>query len=158
MHVSHGAWPAALAQPPPRPALLRGRVKEWVEQYRLKIELDDADRVLAEFAHAAWLLADPGVNGLEPVEREHTLLDFADSAIFFRKREIATAVHDDLAVVRFDRREEFNASSKLAIGRLDGEQKEYCERESRTWMAQRKTHRAQIESAVLGALIVWHSP
>src|SRR5262249_4050428 len=43
-----------------------------------ELELDHADGVFGEFAHAARLLADAGVHGLEAIEGENALLDGAD--------------------------------------------------------------------------------
>ena len=56
-----------------------------------ELELDDADGVFADLAHAARLLADARIDGLEAVEGEHALLDLGDRAVFLVEREIAAA-------------------------------------------------------------------
>ena len=121
-----------------------------------ELELDDTDGVFGEFAHAARLLADAAVHGLETIEGENTLLDDAEQAVLFLEREIAAGMHDDLAVIGLDLREKFHAAAELSVGHQHGDQKQRRERESGAGTAQRKPHRAHVGTAILDTLVMRH--
>jgi len=121
-----------------------------------ELELDDADGVLGELAHAARLLADAGVDGLETLERQHALFDIADQQILLVEREVAARVHDHLPVVGLDLGEELDAAAELSVGHLHHDQQGERERQCRAGMAQRQAHGAHIGPTVLGALVMRH--
>src|SRR5207245_9408166 len=79
-----------------------------------ELELDDTDGVFGEFAHAARLLADAAVHGLETIEGENTLLDDAEQAVLFLEREIAAGMQADLAVIGPDLRDKLPAAAGLS--------------------------------------------
>ena len=116
-----------------------------------ELELDDADRVLGQLAHAARLLADAGVDGLEAVEREHALLDLGDQAVLLVEREVAAGMHDHLAVVGLDAGEELDAAAELAVGHLHRDQQQRRQRQRHAGVAQREPHGAHIGPAVARA-------
>src|SRR6516165_6676546 len=119
-----------------------------------ELKQDDADGVLGELAHAARLLAHAGVDGLEPVEGEHALLDLADETILLVEGEIAAGVYDHLAVVGLDLGEELDAAAEFSVGDLHRDQKERRQRQRQAGVAQRHAHRAHIGPAILRALVV----
>ena len=121
-----------------------------------KLELDHADRILGELAHAARLLADAAVDRLEPVEGKHALLDLGHETVFLVEGEVAARVHDDLSVVGLDLGEEFHAAAELTVGNVHREQKHRCQCERHAGIAQRKPHRAHIGPAVTHILGMRH--
>src|SRR5262249_28027708 len=120
-----------------------------------ELELDHADGVFGEFAHAARLLADAGVHGLEAIEGENALLDGADQAVFFLEREVATGMHDDLAVIGLALWEKLHAAAELSVGNEYRDQKQCRERQRRAGTAQREPHRAHIGPAIACMLFMW---
>ena len=119
-----------------------------------ELELDDADRVFGELVRLPRLLADAGIDGLQTGILEHTLLDGAQEAIFLVEREVAAAMDDDLAIVRFDLRKELDAVTKLAVRHLHADQQHEREQQRRARMPQREPHRAHVGAAIGRALVV----
>ena len=129
---------------------VRGRARLPVGE----LELDDADRVFADLAHPARLLAHARVDRGEALELEHAFFHRADQAVLLVEREIAARVHDRLPEVRLDAGEEFHAASELPIGDLHDDEQHRGERERGPGTAQREAHDAHIEAAIGDALVM----
>ncbi len=121
-----------------------------------EFELDDADGVFGDFTGAARLLADAGIDGLETVGREHDLFDLAQGLVLLLEREIAARVHDDLAVVGLDAREELDAVAEFAVGADHADQQRQGEPQDQAGPVQRELDRAHIEAALGRALVMRH--
>ena len=113
-----------------------------------ELELDNPDGIFSELAHAARLLADAGIDGLEPIELEHAALDLADETVLLLERKIAARMHDNLAVIGLHAGEELDPTSELAVGDLHHDKKHRGERQGRSRMTQRKANRAHVGPAV----------
>jgi hypothetical protein len=81
-------------------------------------------------------------------------LDLGEQAVLLFEREIAAAVHDDLAVIGLDVREEFDAAAEFSIGDLHRDQEERRQRQRASGVAQRKADGSHIGPAILRALVV----
>jgi hypothetical protein len=113
-----------------------------------ELELDHPDGIFGELAHAARLLADAGVDGLEPIELEHAALDLADETVLLLERKVAARMHDYLAVIGLHAGEELDSAAELAVGELHHDEKDRGERQGRSGMTQRKANRAHVGPAV----------
>ena len=121
-----------------------------------ELELDHADRVLADLVGLARLFARAGVDRLQAGELQHAVLDGAHQTVLLVEREVAAAMDHDLAVVGLDLGEELDAASELAVGHLHADQQQQRQQQRHAGMAQRQLHRAHIETAILGALVMRH--
>ena len=131
---------------------VRGRTRPPV----VELELNGADRVLGEFAHAARLLADARVDGLDPGERQHALLDLGNDAVLLFERQVAARMHDHLAVVGLDIGEELDAAPELAVGGLHRNQQQQRERQGQAGPVQRKPHGAHVGAGILRPFVMRH--
>jgi hypothetical protein len=113
-----------------------------------ELELDHPDGIFGELAHAARLLADAGVDGLEPIELDHAALDLADETVLLLERKIAACMHDNLAVIGLHAGEELDPAAELAVGELHHDEKDRRERQRHSGVTQCKVNRAHVGPAV----------
>ena len=119
-----------------------------------KLELDDADGVLGHLLRAARLLADAGVNGLQALGPQHTLLDLGQQAVLLVEREVAARMHDHLAIVGLDIGEELDAAAELAVADLHHDQQQRGQRQRHARTAQRKADGPHVEPVRLRTLVM----